>query len=382
MTGSLHEKNGHYHVVLSYKDSQGKHRTKWVSTGLSVKNNKRKAELLMAEIVEKYSREEITLKSDMYFTDLARVWLTSIEASVDEISFQGYENILNKQIIPYFEERKIKLTQLSTDVFQNYINEKSKHGRIKDGGPLSPTTIKHHRKILNFIVKEGMRRDIIQKNCLEFVRIPKQIKREPTFYTVEQIEKLLNAIRDEPLYPLIYFTIIFGLRRSEVLGLKWDSIDFEKNTVTIKHTVVSCTSVVHKDSTKSDASYRHFPMTEEIRGILIGLRAEEDRYRQLCGSEYKDNDYIFKWPDGELYNPDAVTRKFGQLLEKHNLPPIRFHDLRHSCASLLVSNGFELKDIQEWLGHSDVRVTANIYAHLDCSRKQHIADKMSSTFAY
>lgn len=87
---------------------------------------------------------------------------------------------------------------------------------------------------------------------------------------------------------------------------------------------------------------------------------------------YTENDYIFKWPDGTMFNPDQITRRFVGLLKKYGLPPIRFHDLRHSCASLLMSKGFQLKDVQEWLGHADIETTANIYGHLDQSRKKEL----------
>lgn len=175
---------------------------------------------------------------------------------------------------------------------------------------------------------------------------------------------------------------MYGLRRSEVLGLKWDSINFDNEIITIKHTVVRYTSIVEKDSTKTASSYRSYPITEDVKTILFTLKQQETENRKLFGREYTENDYIFKWQDGKPYAPDYVTMKFRKLLKQHNLRHIRFHDLRHSCASLLVANGFMLKDIQEWLGHSDIQVTANIYAHLDAKRKSNIAESMSKSFSF
>ena len=106
------------------------------------------------------------------------------------------------------------------------------------------------------------------------------------------------------------------------------------------------------------------------------------KYRILFGNEYFESDYIFKWENGKPYTPDFVSRKFHKLLEKYEFPIIRFHDLRHSCASLLIANGFSLKDIQEWFGHSDIQTTANIYAHLDVERKNKIANSMSNTLKF
>lgn len=192
-----------------------------------------------------------------------------------------------------------------------------------------------------------------------------------------------NVISNEYLYPLIYITVIFGLRREEVLGLKWDSVNFENETVTIKHTVVCYDKMVfQKDSTKNDSSLRSFPLLPEVKEILLSLKAQEQENKKLFGKSYNNNDYIFKWQDGTPFNPNYITRKWSKLLSQYNLRHIRFHDLRHSCASLLVSFGFTIKDIQEWLGHSDIQTTANIYAHLSAERKNNIANTITSNLKF
>ena len=228
---------------------------------------------------------------------------------------------------------------------------------------------------LNAAVKD----DLISKNYCAFVTLPKKVKREYTFYTEEQINDMLFAIRDEQLYALIKFTCIYGLRRSEVLGLRWNSVDLSRNLITINHTVVSYKTRIEKNRTKNASSYRSFPLLPEIREMLIEMKANEKKNRMLFKSEYKDNDFVFKWDDGTPYRPDYITAKFRKMLEKYDLPHIRFHDLRHSCASLLISRGFGLKDVQEWLGHSDISVTANTYSHIDVKRKQSIANAIGES---
>ena len=107
------------------------------------------------------------------------------------------------------------------------------------------------------------------------------------------------------------------------------------------------------------------------------MRYDEENCR-LVGKGYQRNDYVFKWPDGRPFEPDYVTHHFAKVLARNGLEHIRFHELRHSCASLLLNNGCNLKDVQEWLGHSDIQTTANIYGHLDTARKQGIADRLTS----
>ncbi len=178
-----------------------------------------------------------------------------------------------------------------------------------------------------------------------------------------------------PAFPVFN---IYGLRRSELLGLQWDSIDFESGTLTIRHTVSKVTKPVEKDKTKNASSYRSFPLLPEARAIFLQALSDQRTNRRLFGKAYQENPYVFKWPDGRPFPPDYITHHFARLLQKNGLPRIRFHELRHSCASILLSNGFTLKDVQEWLGHSDIKMTANVYGHLDMARKQSIAQEMSS----
>ena len=185
---------------------------------------------------------------------------------------------------------------------------------------------------------------------------------------------LLTAVKNERLYPIVYVTALYGLRRSEVLGLKWDSINFAMQTLTIRHTVARVTKVVEKNKTKNASSFRSFPLTDDAVRLFKILLQQEQYYRNHFGKDYIGNDYVFTWEDGHPYSPDYVSHTFHKLLKKHDLPHIRFHDLRHTCASMLLSEGYGLKDVQEWLGHSDIKMTANIYGHLDIRRKRSIAN--------
>ncbi len=382
MTGSLQEKNGKYYVVLNTRDSNGKRKPKWISTGLDVKGNKRIAEQILREKIKEYELRENLIHTDVLFSDYVLYWLNLIENSVDTITHQGYKSVANAHIVPYFKNKGIKLADIKRNHIQEYIDVKSKSGRLDGKGGLSPKTMKTHRLIIQLVCKEALKNDLISKNPCEFVVMPKQQRREPDFYSNDELQTMFNELRNEHIYPLLYFTVLYGLRRSEVLGLKWDSVNFDNNIITIKHTVVRFTKVVEKDSTKNASSFRSYPLTPDVKEILLLLKAQEKENRRLFGKQYIDNDYIFKWQNGKPYAPDYITMKFSKLLKQHKLRHIRFHDLRHSCASMLVSNGFELKDIQEWLGHSDIQITANIYAHLDAKRKKDIANSMSNLFSF
>ncbi|HQA59153.1 MAG TPA: tyrosine-type recombinase/integrase [Acetivibrio sp.] len=381
MTGSLQIKNNKYFIVLNTYDQNGKRKPKWISTGLPVKGNKKKAEQQLREYLRLYEKQERIIKSDMLYSDYIRQWLKQIALKVDVITLQGYEAIAESHILPYFDSLQVKLIDVDRAILQEYIKKKHDNGRIDGKGGLSPASLKLHKNILYQTLKEAVKSNLILTNPCEYVTLPQQQRYDYSFYNAEQLKRLFEAIKDEPLYPLIRTTIIYGLRRSEVLGIKWDSIDFEANTLTIKHTVSKVTKTVEKDKTKNLSSYRVFPLVAEIKQLFLKAKAEEQKNRKLYGREYIENDYVFKWDNGQPYSPDYISRKFRKMLKQYGLPHIRFHELRHSCASLLITQGFTLKDIQEWMGHSDIKMTANIYSHLDVSRKMNIADSIAGSFS-
>lgn len=151
-------------------------------------------------------------------------------------------------------------------------------------------------------------------------------------------------------------------------GLQYDAIDFENKTITIKHTVTNASVggkrvLVQKDRTKNKSSYRTLPLIEEIEELLLKEKSKQESNKKLFGNTYKNKgNYIFADEEGKLIKPDRVSRRFKKLLQDNGLKVIRFHDLRHSCATLLLAKGISLDDIQVWLGHSS-RATTEIYAN-------------------
>lgn len=376
MTGSLQIKNDKYYAVLNLYDQNGKRRQKWITSELPVRGNKKRAEQFLREQLRQYEARERLEYSEMLFSDAVRQWLDRCAMKVDVITMQGYRTLADGHILPYFDALGVKLIDVERRTLQAYIDEKRLHGRKDGNGGLSPRSLRLHKNILFQTLKEAVRDNLIPNNPCEYVILPQQERPEFCYYNEMQLNTMLEAIKEEPLYPLVKITTIYGLRRSELLGLKWDSVDFIAGTLTVRHTVSKVTVAVEKDKTKNASSYRSFPLMPEIRALLLHEQEKQKENRRLFGKSYKNTDYIFTWPDGTPFSPDYVSHGFSKLLKKNGLPHIRFHELRHSCASFLVNNGFTLKDVQEWLGHSDIKITANIYSHLDVSRKQSMADKL------
>jgi integrase len=239
--------------------------------------------------------------------------------------------------------------------------------------------------VLHRALKYAVKIELIDVNPADRVDRPKVTKFIGSFYDSDEVQKLFEAVKGTKLEIPIFLGAFYGLRRSEAIGLKWDAIDFQNDTITIRHTVTSCYLDGKKvqagtDTTKTKSSMRTLPLVPVFKERLLRQREYQKNCRRLCGKCYNReySDYICVDELGNLIKPDYLTQVFPRILESHGLRRIRFHDLRHSCASLLLANGVSMKQIQEWLGHSDFATTANVYAHLDYNSKLASANAMSS----
>ena len=206
----------------------------------------------------------------------------------------------------------------------------------------------------------------------------------PSFYSLEETELLIQQSHGDPIEFAVLMASFYGLRRSEIAGLCWQSIDFVSNRITIDRTVIQARidgemQIIEKKRTKNKSSCRSLPLMPQFKAYLLQQKARQEENRRLCGSCYIDSDYIYVNDLGQPYRPDYITTHFAYFLKKHGLRKITFHELRHSCASLLLKNGVSMKEIQAWLGHSTYNTTANYYAHLDASAKKTVGETMANT---
>lgn len=375
VAGHLQEKKGYFYMVLSYPDAAGKRKTKWFPTGLTVKGNKKKAETMLMETRKTFVPECQPIKDDMLFSDFLLGWLDITKPTIAITTYSSYSNMGKGVIIPHFREKGIMLSKLKPTDIQAFYMEQLK--RVK------ASTVIHYHCVIHKALKYAVKIDLLDSNPADKVERPKVDKFVGSFYDSDEVEKLFEAAKGTLLEIPIFLGAFYGLRRSEVLGLRWSAIDFQSNTITIKHTVTSCNIdgkhiQLAQDTTKTKSSMRTLPLVPVFKEKLLSLKEQQTEYRRLCGRCYdkKYLDYICVDELGTLVSPHYVTSAFPKLLAKHNLRKIRFHDLRHSCASLLLANGVPMKQIQEWLGHSDFSTTANVYAHLDYNSKLSSADAM------
>lgn len=375
VAGHLQEKKGYYYMVLSYRNAMGNRKTKWFPTKLPVKGNKKRAEAMLMELRKTFEPEDKPISDDILFSDFMLQWLEVVKPTIAITTYSSYSNMVKSVIAPYFEKKGITLNGLKATDIQAFYMEQLK--RVK------PNSVIHYHANIHKALKYAVKIELLDINPADKVERPKKNSFVGSFYDSTEVEKLFEAAKGTRLEIPIFLGAFYGLRRSEVLGLKWSAIDFQSNTITIKHTVTSCNIdgkhvQVAQDTTKTKSSMRTLPLVPVFKNKLLQLKEKQAEYRRVCGKCYDKRylEYICVDEMGTLISPHYLTSAFPKLLAKNNLRHIRFHDLRHSCASLLLANGVPMKQIQEWLGHSDFSTTANVYAHLDYNSKLSSADAM------
>lgn len=379
---SLVVRNGIYQAVLEYYDENGKRQQPWRSTGLKERGNKKQA-MAKAEEIRAKLEKELNLKAlnnsnlnntetDILFIEYLFNWLQIIRHTVENSTFTSYRQIANYHVKRYFTEHPIKLVDVTPAHIQDFYNE------LMDKYHLSANTVIHQHAIIRKCLEYAFTMNIIPNNPADKVQKPKVEQFIASYFTQTELNTLFEKSKGDPLEVVILVSAFYGLRRSEVLGLKWDSFDFDNLTFTIKHTVTITNTEGNnrtlecKDKTKTKSSYRSLPLLEDIAEKLLELKEKQEAFKKAFGNTYNKNylEYVFVNPQGRLIRPDYVSEHFSLLLEKIGMKHIRFHDLRHSCASLLLAKGIPMKAIQEWLGHSNFSTTANLYAHLDVNSKK------------
>ena len=381
VTGHVTEVRGIYHIKLSWTDDNGKRHRKSTSTGLTVKGNTKRAE----DMLHKARKEQETIvnltrgkpqKEGLLFADFMEEWLEVIKPEVKLTTFGGYQMNVQKTIAPYFRDKGIGLQQLTAEDINAFYAEQLK--RVK-----AMTVHKFHANISKAL-KYAVEMDYIPITVMGKVKRPKADRYTGKFLKQSETVELFETVKGHKLELGVILGTFYGLRRSEAVGLRWESINFEANTITIEHTVTTANVDGHRvivaaDTTKTKSSFRTLPLIPAIKTKLLEIKAEQDRNRKLCGKSYnyKDGVYIYTDALGNRIKPDYLSSEFPKFMERNGFRRIRYHDLRHSCASLLLANGVPLKQIQDWLGHSDFAITANIYAHLDFSAKHATAGAMS-----
>ena len=368
ITGSIQQKNGKWYAVLNLKDANGKRKPKWIPTGFKIRGNKKKAELFLEQQISKYSENALgDNANDMLLADYFERWLPKIETEVRPNTFRAYKGNMMNHIIPYFRKKKTKLQQLCPVNLEDYY-------QYLKGKGLSSTTIKHHHQNISKALSDAVHDQLLAYNPASSAKSPSPAKFKAKFLTPKQLEQLMILIKGTVIELPVQLCSIYGFRRSEVLGLKWKYIDFEKRTITIAETLQQCVGGSYVEDTKTESSRRVLPLTQQAYDLLMTQREMQIERSRVMGCYYYKSDYVCTWADGRVIQPNYLTKNFHQILLNSDLPMVRFHDLRHSTASNLMEQNVSIVNISGWLGHSSPTTTLNFYAHTNQEQKKRVAN--------
>ncbi len=389
ITGSLQKKKGLYYAVLNLYDDYGKRKPKWIPTGYTIKGNKKKAEEKLEQFKIEYEQKSKKQLRDpniydkyknILFCDYMLEWLEKQKGKVEQTTYIGYEQVIKGRLYKYFKAKKIKLVDLKPKHIQDFFDLLFSEG-------LSGNTIKHYRANISKALKSAVITEIIDSNPATKLEPIKVKEYTADYYTQDELLNLMEIIKTTPIELPVIIAGVYGLRREEVIGIKWNAIDFNDKTLTIRHTVGrgkidGVTQFIFKDRSKSDSGYRTLPLFDFIADLLKEYKNKYEENKKFFGNTYVNdyNEYICLMENGELMKPGFLSQKFSEILDKNNLRHIRLHDLRHSCGTLLVRNSVPLKDIQIWLGHSNFQTTLR-YAHADVENKRISANVIENKLA-
>lgn len=400
MTGSIQEKTNksgkaYYYICLSYKDpiSQAWKR-KWVSTGLKVKNNKRKAEAMVEAVIEanrhlEFSPESVnpSIDQDILLSDYIDLWLEGKKGDLQVSTYEGYE-YRAAHIKRYFDPLKYKVRDLSSRIVDQYLKHELAYGKrdqkTGEKGPLSVRSVRSYKSILSAVYDQATIDGLVTSNPVTSVKVHGKsnasYQREEAFLTEEEVADVLEFLKEQyPRFlPIAFMGAYYGLRRSELLGLRWESINFQEKTILIENTVVRVSTLVEKKATKTRDSKRKLHLFPAAEKCLLAVKQEQDDYKSFFGATYRNTGgHVFTREDGSQYDPSWLSKNFEKAMKDYGRPDITFHKLRHSCASMLINRGWDIKQLQYWLGHADPDTTLRIYSHYNKHRLNATENELS-----
>lgn len=385
LAASVQSKNGRLYAVMQVKQN-GKTKPVWRALGLPDGTPKPQVNKAFREVVRKYEEEYAALleragrpASDIPVFDYLCAYLKKAEPSLQKNTIQSYRSMIYGKIKRYFTARPdLTVGNLTPRDIQKFYDHMVKEGDVNNN------TIIHYHAILRRAFHQAFKDELIDANPFDRIDRPKKDKFRGANYSEEELLNLLELVRSDVIYPAILFAGCMGLRRSEALGVRWSRIDWEKKTILLDTKIVEYDEggkkiVAPQEEMKNESSRRTLPLPEPVYQMLLEEKEKQELYRRMFKKSYDRTyeDYVCVDQLGGIIRPSYVTRHYGELLKKYGLRHIRFHDLRHTFASLLIANGVPLINVSNFLGHSDLSTTANIYAHLDKESKQKSADIIS-----
>ncbi|WP_258359403.1 site-specific integrase [Moorella sulfitireducens (nom. illeg.)] len=329
----------------------------------TVHGTKKDAEKVLRDILTQIDQGTHIEPSDLPLEKFLNQWLQMHRANIRDKTFYRYEGIIRNHINPTLG--KIPLSKLTPYHIQCLYTEKLAENR-SDGekGGLSKASVRYIHSVLHKALETAVNLDMIPRNPADKVQPPSPEDTEITPLTEEQVARFLDAAKGNRFEALFITVLGTGLRRGEVLGLRWEDIDLQNGLLTVQRTLEAAKGKLKFVPPKTKTSKRTISLPSSVVEALKKHRIQQMQHKLRLGPMYQDQGLVFPSETGTPLNPDNLDRYFKPILKKAGLPDIRFHDLRHTHATLLIKRGEDIKMVSQRLGHSDVAFTIRVYHHV------------------
>jgi len=374
MANKKHRKNGEGTL---FKRKDGRYQASFIP-----ENGKRKYVYgkTQGEALEKLRKAQQEEKQGTLATgprqklgDYLNQWLEQVHKPMIRVStYIEYRSLLNRHIVP--ELGNIYLQKLTPQHIQTFYATKQREGR-------APRSVAIMHAVLHSALEHAVRWNLVSRNVVSLVSPPRMEKHEAVLLTSAQAQKLLEVAKGQHMYALLVIAVTTGMRRGEILALHWSDIDFQASTLFVRHTVNRYPGygfVENEPKTKS--SRRKIVLPNIVIEALKAHRSIQDDMRLKAGEKWIEHDLIFSSKHGDYLYPTTLGGRFHKLLDAAGLPSMRFHDLRHSAATILLTMGVHPKVVQELLGHSSIAMTMDTYSHLLPSMQKDAMDRINDVF--
>lgn len=364
MRGTITKKGKKWYIVVDIgKDENGRRKQKWFSGY----RTKKEAEKDLAKIITELENKTFILPEKITFKEHLEYWMENhVKVNLSPTTIWGYDSIIKKHINPILGH--IELQKLRPVDIQQYYNIK------KD--ELSGKTLTQHHRVIRKALDYAYKLQMIPNNPADAVEPPKPKKYKAKVLTREEIKALLKALEGDKLEVPINLCLALGLRRGELLALKWEDINFKEGTIHIRRNLVRAGNKLVLKEPKSETSNRLLKLSPTLLKMLKKHRKKQLELKMLLGELFEDNNFVFTKNNGELINPATFSHQFSDFLKKNNLPQIRLHDLRHTNATLMLQSNIAPKIASNRLGHSTITITMDLYSHVLTDMEEETAKKL------
>ncbi|MBS5704383.1 MAG: site-specific integrase [Butyricicoccus pullicaecorum] len=324
----------------------------------------------LAELNRENNRS-IEFENKLFLEEMKK-WLDTIMVhEVKKPTLDQYQYAFSGRIAKFAPFKKLKMKDLTSALLKEFVTYENQLG-------LDPDTVRKDFSNISKFLEYLWRLELIHENLAKRGTKPRKKRKQQDVYTLDELNKLLELFKDDPIYLYVMLAANYGMRRSEICGLKWDAVDLKNGYLDVRATgVVDCGKVIYSDSTKSKSSRRRLPLSKSVSDALKMERFKQQQNKAKFGSEYKDNGFVCCWTDGSPLRPDYISNHYKKVILKKGFRFVRLKNLRNTAATVLHNQGFDVKNIQGLLGHADVQTTANIYVCFDEQNMHGMVDTLS-----